>query len=81
MKEMPKVPGLVLRGKSYFYRRRVLSDIAESYPHREIVIALGTCDYQAAVKLAHIKAVEVDELIDAHRSSQTSSVRRSRRER
>jgi hypothetical protein len=29
-----------MRGKSYFYRRRVPSDIAESYPQREVVIAL-----------------------------------------
>ena len=57
--EMPSVPGLVRRGNVYYYRRRVPSDIAASYPKREVIEALKTSDREEAVKRARLTSIVV----------------------
>jgi hypothetical protein len=70
---MAPIPGLAQRGQSYIYRRRVPTDIADTYPKREEVIALKTRDYNEAVKRARQAAVDVDHLFDAHRQARAAA--------
>ena len=64
---MAKVPGLVRRGNSYSYRRRVPSELVTAYGRREVKISLKTRDYDEAAKLARVKSVELDADFDAIR--------------
>lgn len=47
---MPKIPGLQLRGQTYYLRLRVPTDIANDYGKTEIIKTLGTKDYSEARK-------------------------------
>lgn len=66
---MTKVPGLMRRGNTYTFRKRVPSDLVKVLDQREIKIALGTTDYKTAVKEAHIRAVQLDILWENQREA------------
>ncbi len=47
---MPKIPGLQLRGQTYYLRLRVPTDIANDYGKSEVIKTLATKDYSEARK-------------------------------
>lgn len=63
---MPKIPGMQLRGKTYYLRLRVPTDLAEQYGKTEVIQTLGTKDYSEARKrIGKARAIaeaEFDEL-------------------
>ena len=70
MSNLEKMTGhtrLYRRNATYYHRASVPTDIAETYGKVEETFSLRTKDYSEALRLVKIKAVEVDELFDAHR--------------
>lgn len=57
---MAKVPGLVLQGARYYYRRVIPANLRAEFQKNEIWIALGTSDYNRACALAREAAVATD---------------------
>lgn len=55
---MTKPPGLVTRGRIWYYRARVPKDLIRAYKEREKWISLETPDYREALTRFHIVAAE-----------------------
>ncbi|PDT13747.1 hypothetical protein CO670_26810 [Rhizobium sp. J15] len=60
MDDMAKPPGLVQRGRIWYYRKRVPKDLVERYGKREIPISLDTEDYKIAVGRFHEEAAKLE---------------------
>lgn len=60
MDDMAKPPGLVQRGRIWYYRKRVPKDLVERYGKREIPISLETEDYRTAVGRFHEEAAKLE---------------------
>ncbi|UWQ03975.1 site-specific integrase [Aliiroseovarius crassostreae] len=70
MSALEKMPGhtrLYRRGATYYHRAAIPVDIADTYPKSEETFSLRTKDYDEALRLVRVKAVEVDERFDEHR--------------
>ena len=59
---MAKVPGLMRRGNTYTFRKRVPSDLVAVLGLKEVKKALGTSDYKKAVEEATLAAAEFNTL-------------------
>ncbi|MFT2212348.1 DUF6538 domain-containing protein [Rhizobium giardinii] len=66
---MAKVPGLVRRGNTYTFRKRVPSDLVSVLGQKEVKIALGTTDYKEAAKKARHEASDLDKKWDKDREA------------
>lgn len=64
---------LYRRGAVYYHRAVVPADIVGTYGKREELISLRTKDRAEALRRVRIKAVEVDNLFEAHRRAMRSS--------
>jgi len=64
---MPGHPRLYRRGAMYYHRAAIPVDIAETYPKSEETFSLKVCDYQDALELVRIAAVQVDRRFERHR--------------
>ncbi|MDX9860435.1 MAG: hypothetical protein RBS99_05910 [Rhodospirillales bacterium] len=51
----------------YYHRAAIPVDIADTYPKTEETFSLKTPDYQEALKLVRVAAVEVDKRFEQHR--------------
>lgn len=58
--EVAKVAGLIRRGNTFSFRRRIPSDLVEALGRREVWVALGTSDYKLAAKEARLASVRLD---------------------
>lgn len=67
LEKMPGHPRLYRRNATYYHRAAIPKDIAETYPKSEETFSLKTKDYQEAVRLVRIAAVEVDQRFAEHR--------------
>jgi integrase len=59
MKEMAKIPGLRLRGKTWELRVRVPKDLLSAYKKNEIIRSLKTRDYNEARNRVHIERASI----------------------
>ena len=57
---MAKVAGLIRRGNTFSFRRRIPSDLVEALGRKEVWVALGTSDYKLAAKEARLASVRLD---------------------
>lgn len=72
---MPRVPGLVRQGGTYWYRRRVPVDIQAVLGKKELWLPLGPGDYSAKVRASRIAAVRADAILaDARRVGRGGAV-------
>ena len=60
---------LYRRGAVYYHRAAIPVDIQDTYPKKEETFSLKTREYNEALRLVKIKAVEVDMKFEAHRRS------------
>lgn len=60
MDDMAKPPGLVQRGRIWYLRKRVPTDLVDRYGRREIPISLNTDDYQTAVGQYHVEMAKLE---------------------
>ncbi|AVC49091.1 site-specific integrase [Rhizobium leguminosarum] len=60
MDDMAKPPGLVQRGRIWYYRKRVPKDLVARYGKREIPISLDTEDYKTALGRFHEEAAKLE---------------------
>lgn len=54
-KIMAKIPHLITRGKTYYFRMRVPLDLVDLYRKKEILVSLGTKDFLAAKRKVSIE--------------------------
>lgn len=66
---MLKVTGLIRRGSTYSFRRRVPSDLVEALGRKEVVIALHTSNHRVAAEAARIETVRLDRLWKTQREA------------
>ncbi|MGN7752330.1 DUF6538 domain-containing protein [Sinorhizobium sp. 22678] len=59
MDDMAKPPGLMQRGRVWYLRIRVPTDLVDRFGRREIPISLKTGDYKAALGLFHIEMAKL----------------------
>lgn len=69
---MPRVPGLVRQGGTYWYRRRVPADIQGIMGRKELWLPLGAGDHQSKANAARRAAVRADALFAEARRSAAS---------
>jgi integrase len=60
MDDMAKPPGLIQRGRIWYYRKRVPKDLVERYGKREIPLSLETEDYRTALGRFHEEAAKFE---------------------
>ncbi|WP_166636173.1 DUF6538 domain-containing protein [Aliiroseovarius marinus] len=72
LEKMPGHPRLYRRNATYYHRAAIPRDIAATYPKSEETFSLKTKDYQEALRLVRVAAVEVDRRFAAHRRRQAS---------
>ncbi len=68
MDDMAKPRGLVLRGRIYYYRKRIPKDLVLRYGKKEYPISLETDDYQTAVGRCHEEAAKLEAEFSAIRA-------------
>lgn len=68
MDDMAKPRGLVLRGRIYYYRKRIPKDLVQRYGKKEYPISLETDDYQTAVGRCHVEAAKLEAEFSAIRA-------------
>ena len=75
---MPVQTRLVRRGSVYYHRAAIPADIQDTYPKSEETFSLKTRDYQEALRLVKLAAVEVDSRFEAHRNLRSKAVSASK---
>ncbi|MDB5474115.1 MAG: hypothetical protein JWP99_1418 [Devosia sp.] len=66
---MPRHPGLMRRGNTYWHRASIPADIRSTYPKTEETFSHGTKEPQEAPVRFRRAAAEVDQRFAAHRRS------------
>ena len=62
MTELSKHPWLALRGRVFWFRAKVPTDLQEHYtPKREVTFSLRTSDRKEALELVRVEAVKLDQ--------------------
>ena len=64
MKEMAKIQGLQLRGRTWYIRVRVPEGLKKAYKTGEIIRSLKTRDYNEACKRIHLERVKIQSEFD-----------------
>lgn len=64
---MPSHARLFRRAATYYHRAAIPLDIKDTYPKAEETFSLKTKDYDEALRLLRIAAVQVDEKFEIHR--------------